>query len=630
MRANRVWVAGSVMALAITATVLLGGSATARSRRALPQSSPTWARASNLERHAAGKVSFSLVLPWRNAGELGRFDNAVANPSSSRYAHYLSPSAFRARFAPSSAAVSTAKRWLRAHGFRVTGDSASGILVSASGTVGQAERAFSTRLNVYRHAGDDLRAPANPVSLPAGLASTATGVIGLDQTIAHPAAPPPPAFVNAPPCSRSWGEKVAYSKPTAYGQTQPFATCGYRPAQLRGAYGLNRPAVEKDDGSGQKVAILDAFAAPTMNADVQEYSRRHGLPPAKFSQKVFHGCKVACDPGNQQGWYGEETLDVEAVHTMAPGAHIKYIGAADPGPGLTKALAYAVDHKVAAIATNSYGYAGEDIPKPVIQTQQQIFQQAVSEGMGLYFSSGDDGDEKATLGHTSADFPASSPDVTAVGGTTLGVGPTNNYRFEVGWGTMVTGQAGNRWSPRPPGDFLYGSGGGTSRLFGEPGYQRKVVPSSLARRYGGVGRVVPDISMDGDPNSGILVGETQAFPGGVVRYGEYRIGGTSLSSPLIAGYMAVADQRAGFDHGFVNPALYRLSGTRAIRDVRPSPTQIAVVRNDFNNGVDKTDGVSTTLRSADLDGTLHTTKGYDDVTGLGGPGAARLLKALGK
>ena len=171
---------------------------------------------------------------------------------------------------------------------------------------------------------------------------------------------------------------------------------------------------------GEKVAILDAFAAPTMNADVQEYSRRHGLPPAKFSQKVFHGCQVGCDIGDQQGWYGEETLDVEAVHTMAPGAHIKYIGAADPGPGLDNALAYAVDHRIAPIATNSYGFAGEDIPRGLIQLEQQIFKQAISEGIGLYFSSGDNGDEQATLGHTSADFPASSPDVTAVGGTTLG------------------------------------------------------------------------------------------------------------------------------------------------------------------------------------------------------------------
>ena len=630
MRTSRVWVAGSVLVVAVAATVIVGGSAVARSRRAQPQSSPTWARSSNFEHHARGRVDFSVVLPWRHQSGLHRFDRAVSDPSSPDYAHYLSPTAFRTRYAPRAAEVTRVKRWLRSHGFRVSGASTSGMLVNASGTVSRSERVFATRLNVYRHAGNDLRAPADAISLPAGLAGSVRGVIGLDQTIARPAAPPPPAFVNAPPCSQSWASQIAYSKPSAYGHNQPWATCGYTPAELRGAYGLNRRAVKGDDGSGQKVAILDAFAAPTMNADVQRYSRLHGLPPAKYSQTVFHGCQVACDVESQQGWYGEETLDVEAVHTMAPGAQIKFIGAADPGPGLDRALAYVVDHKIAAIATNSYGFAGEDLPKALIQSQQQIFQQAISEGIGLYFSSGDFGDEQDTLGHTSPDFPASSPDVVAVGGTTLGVGPENNYRFEVGWGTMVSDQAGNSWRPAPPGEFLYGSGGGTSRLFGEPSYQRHIVPNSLVRRYGGRGRVEPDISMDGDPNSGMLVGETQTFPKGSVRYGEYRIGGTSLSSPLFAGYMAVADQRAGFHHGFANPALYGLSGTSAIRDVQPSPTPIAVVRNDFNNGVNAQGGVSTSLRTADLDGTLKTTRGYDDVTGLGSPGSARLLKALSK
>ena len=158
------------------------------------------------------------------------------------------------------------------------------------------------------------------------------------------------------------------------------------------------------------------------------------------------------------------------------------------------------------------------------------------------------------LGYPSTDYPASSPRITAVGGTTLAIGPQHRYRFEVGWGTHVTDKSGNHWDPSPPGSFLYGSGGGTTRLFTEPHYQNGVVPKRLARRFGGRGRVVPDISMDGDPNSGMLEGETQTFPDGSHRYSEYRIGGTSLSSPLFAGVMALADQRAHFHHGFANPA----------------------------------------------------------------------------
>ncbi len=627
---RRVVVAGSVIAATLGIALIMSGPAVAGARRTLQRSSPGWARPANRERAASGRLRFSLVLPWRHARALARLDRAVSDPASPEYAHYLSPAAFRARFAPSDRDVHRARSWIRRHGFRVAGTTSGGMLIDAAGTVARAERAFDTRLNVYRHQGEDLRAPANPVSLPPALVGTARGVVGLDQTLARPLAPPPPAFRNAPPCSASWSERIAYGKPPAYGQRQPWVTCGYRPRQLRGAYGLDHRRVKKTQGAGEDVAVIDAFAAPTLRADLQHYSSLHGLPPARMRETVFHGCQAGCGTATRQGWYGEQTLDVEAVHTMAPKARIQYVGAADPGPGLDKALAYVINHRVAAIATNSYGFLGEDVPKAEVQAEQQMFRQAIAEGIGLYFSSGDDGDEHTTLGYISADFPASSPAVTAVGGTTLAVGPTNAYRFEVGWGTHVAQQAGRTWSPAPPGDFLYGSGGGTSRLFREPSYQRGVVPAALAQKYGGAGRVVPDISMDGDPNSGMLVGETQTFPDGSVRYGEYRIGGTSLSSPLFAGYMAVADQRAGFHHGFVNPALYRLSGGDAIRDIRPSRVPIAVVRNDYVNGVDASAGVSTTLRSADLDSSLKTAPGYDDVTGLGAPRGSRLARALGR
>ena len=97
------------------------------------------------------------------------------------------------------------------------------------------------------------------------------------------------------------------------------------------------------------------------------------------------------------------------------------------------------------------------------------------------------------------------------------------------------------------------------------------MPDSLARKNqtrGNKGRVVPDISMVGDPNTGMLVGQTQTFPEGV-SYDEYRIGGTSLSSPLFAGVMALADDVLGVHHGFINPTIYqKLAGTRAITDVK--------------------------------------------------------------
>jgi subtilase family serine protease len=130
--------------------------------------------------------------------------------------------------------------------------------------------------------------------------------------------------------------------------------------------------------------------------------------------------------------------------------------------------------------------------------------------------------------------------------------------------------------------------------------------------------------MLGDPNTGMLIGQTQTFPDGVY-YDQFRIGGTSLAAPLLAGYFAVADQAGGHRHGFINPMLYLLAAhTNAIKDVRPANQ--AVVRVDYANGVDASTGLSTTVRTFDDKSlTIHTTDGYDNVTGLGTPAGPALL-----
>jgi subtilase family serine protease len=133
--------------------------------------------------------------------------------------------------------------------------------------------------------------------------------------------------------------------------------------------------------------------------------------------------------------------------------------------------------------------------------------------------------------------------------------------------------------------------------------------------------------MDGDPNTGFLVGETQTFPEGV-SYGEYRIGGTSLSSPLFAGVMALADQFAGAAHGFINPVLYeQVKGTPGITDV--THVTGAVIRNDFANGITASDGILTSIRTLDFQGlAIQTRPGYDNVTGLGVPSGVAFFRFL--
>jgi hypothetical protein len=121
----------------------------------------------------------------------------------------------------------------------------------------------------------------------------------------------------------------------------------------------------------------------------------------------------------------------------------------------------------------------------------------------------------------------------------------------------------------------------------------------------------------------MLVGQTQTFPDGSVRYSEYRIGGTSLASPLFTGMMADEQALAGQEIGFANPRLYSAaSKPGAINDIVPPSSPLALVRSDYVNSVDASRGYTASVRSIDFDRplTIHVTSGYDDVTGVGSPG----------
>jgi subtilase family serine protease len=139
--------------------------------------------------------------------------------------------------------------------------------------------------------------------------------------------------------------------------------------------------------------------------------------------------------------------------------------------------------------------------------------------------------------------------------------------------------------------------------------------------------VVPDVATVGDPNTGFLIGQTQAFPNGP-RYAEYRIGGTSLSCPVFAAIMALADQAAGMQHGFANPALYSLAGGQAFRDIVDPASPMASIRVLFNNSLNPRQGLDFALRSYNQTGTLDVVPGYDDVTGLGSPNGQAFLDAM--
>jgi len=242
----------------------------------------------------------------------------------------------------------------------------------------------------------------------------------------------------------------------------------------------------------------------------------------------------------------------------------------------------------------------------------------------MYFASGD---TPGAFWVTDAD-----PYALAVGGTTLGIGAKNNRVFETGWSDDYATLDDGTWDDQGVGE---GSGGGVSGVWGQPAYQKGVVPASMSRVRVGkrivTDRTMPDIAADGDSDSGILVGYiaagTDAHPG---PYQTEETAGTSLATPLIAGLVADAQQGQQSAFGFINPLLYRLAGTQAFHDILP--VTASMPQQDRGAWEAGTGGQSTGIDVFDSQERAFTqqvtAKGYDTMTGVGTPNGAAFITGL--
>ncbi|MFD7996039.1 S53 family peptidase [Streptomyces mexicanus] len=635
MRSNRATVRAGV-SLAATLPMVAGAlvlgipaahAADHSGRGALAGTKPVWAtaKADKGATSDSARVDARVYLAGRDAAGLAAYAKAVADPSSPQYGKYLTARQAQQRFGATEAQVAAVKSWLTSAGLKVT--SVTPHYVAVSGDVAAAEKAFGTQLHNFAKGSKTYRAPARAASVPESLKGAVLTVTGLDNA-PHKAnhkdqLPPPDAvFKNAGPFSSYYGSNIASTLPEAYGQKIPYAVKGYTGKQLRSAYGAGTYT-----GKGVRIAITDAYASPTIAFDAATYAKKNGDAAWKTGQlhQVLPKNYTKTEECGAAGWYGEETLDVEAVHAVAPDADVTYVGAASCyDDDLLDSLSKIVDNHLADIVSNSWGDIEANQTPDLAAAYDQVFQFGAVEGIGFYFSSGDNGDEVAHTGTKQVDTPANSAWVTAVGGTSLAVGKGDTYLWETGWGTekATLSADGTSWEGFP-GAYTSGAGGGTSRTVPQPYYQKGVVPNTLATANSAAGnRVVPDIAAIADPNTGFLVGQTQTFPDGSQQYSEYRIGGTSLAAPVIAGVQALAQQaRGGKAIGFANPAIYAQYGTKVYHDVvdRPTGKDLAVARVDYVNGVDDADGLSVSVRSLGKDSSLKAVKGYDDVTGVGSP-----------
>jgi subtilase family serine protease len=568
-----------------------------------------------------------------------RFATAVSTPGTGEFHRYVSPAGYAARFGASPARAGRVERWLRSRGFTDVAAGARRAYIRATGSVATIDAAFATRLRLYRSTASvnagryRLRANAAPISIPRSLAGIVLGVTGLDN--AAPDVPllrehASPAASGNLPCSDYYGQHAGTGLPRQFGQTAfPTVTCGYSATQLRSAYGMTAA----NDGRGQTIALVELGLVPEMFTTLQDYAKASqiGAPSARRYRELALGRGSTCgDP-----FALEESLDVEASYDMAPGASQLVVGgdSCDNGDygvqglfdAVLKILAGAGGHPLASVVSNSWGSGPEGQPAALSDIEHAYLIQAAAEGVGMYLASSDNPGIAA---------PSDDPDAIAVGGTSLGIGRADRRLFETGWSDGMSFLDNGRWSSA----FANGAGGGgPSLLWKQPAYQHGVVPAALAtvagNRSTALVRSVPDLSADADEYTGFSVGFMTFPPGKPAVYQHGAVGGTSEAAPLVAGMVIDAQQGQRAPFGFLDPVLYRLSGTSAFRDMLPltarSPAaDRAMVCGANDCGIESLQ--ITDDQSHILTGYLGqvTLRGYDNMTGLGTPDGQRFVAAL--
>src|SRR3569833_3087010 len=616
-RRRRALIVAVVVLLLVAAAFAATGTAQATDRHTVAGTKPTWALSSVDRGRTDGnqRVDVKVWLNGRDPKGLAAYALAVSPPGNPLYGRFLTPQQFNQRFGATRQQVEAVTSWVRGTGLYVDLAGSNSHYLHVTGHVDKATKAFGTEFRDYAAQGTVARAPENNATVPSSIASSVLTVTGRDtgkhlRTHSATLPPPEPNYNVAQPCAKYWNQKVANDKPTAYGKHQSRAMCGLLPQQLRGAYGSTASGLT---GKGATVAIVDAYAAPKMEEVSNQFAKKYGSPAFAKGQyrEVLPPTFDLIDECGAAGWYGAEALDVTAVHDLAPKANVVYVGAQNCADGLDDALAKIVDNHLADIVSISLGDLSELYTQAMIDAEEAIFKQGAIEGIGFYFSTGDCGYEApgtpcqarygdAASTHRQTDMPTSDPWVTAVGGTTLAVGKSNDYKFETHWNVQYDSLAANgkSWTYAPPGKcpstYSAGGGGGTSDHFTQPGYQRGVVPRSLSTNMpdGTTAtrpmRTIPDISAVGDSGTGIRYPEWNQRPDGSFGYTESRVGGTSLSCPVIAGLQALAQQAQGRQPiGFANPAIYLRAGKRVYHDVTDTPlgksNPVAYVRTNYTD-----------------------------------------------
>ena len=453
---------------------------------------------------------------------------------------------FAQRYGAAAEDVAAVERFASAYGMTVQSTDAARRSIIVSGTVQNVCAAFGTTLLQYERDGVSFLGRTGALSIPASLAAIVRGVHGLDSR----------------PQARAHFRRIR----------QPRAgAVSFTAAQLGALYGFPADAT----GRGQTIALIE-LGGGYKQSDLDAYFKGLGIAtPTVISVGVDGAANApAGDPTSADG---EVLLDIEVAGALAPGATIVVYFAPNTDQGFLDAITTAIHDTTnrPTVVSISWGGPESTWTQQSLTNYDQAFADAGMLGVTVTAAAGDSGSSDGiTDGRAHVDFPASSPHVVACGGTRLDAAGTT-----IASETVWNDGAGNG-----------ATGGGISDAFPLPSWQANAGVPPSANPGGRVGRGVPDVAADADPQTGYAIvvdGQNEIF------------GGTSAVAPLWAALVALLNERRGAPLGFVNPALYAQAA--AFRDI--------------------TQGTN---------GAYSAGPGWDACTGLGSPDGAALARAMSR
>ena len=440
------------------------------------------------------EINFVAILKMKNSSGFNQYLEEVYNPASKNYHKFLNSSEIRRRFYPNRTEIGEIKKEFERDGFKIK--SVNGLSMKISAKASSVDSKLGTSTAYFKKGNSTSFGILKQAQIPKNLHNRISSFRSLNN------------FPKIRP----------FIKIRKYSST---GTAPFSPADIQKAYNYTSLYSEGINGTGITVAIVDAYGDPTIVDDLNNFSDTYNLTKPKLN--IFYPCNLSVLP-TDSGWSTETALDVEWVHAIAPSATIDLVitdnnYTRSPNCGLYDGISYVVNNlSSASVMSLSWGSNEIDSTSTDLKNvSDTYFGSAAVQGISTIISSGDCGafyteaNGNCNKSLLSTSFPASSPYVTAVGGTTLNLNSSGDYNNETAW----------NWS-----------GGGVSTIFSKPSWQIGIgVPSDSKRD-------VPDVSLDADPNSGVVIVWNSSY---------WQVGGTSLSAPLWAGTAALINQKINRD-----------------------------------------------------------------------------------